>query len=257
MHSSGSLLVVKYRQTLALFTFALVAGCSSDPEVKIVEGTAIDHGAALFRDPMASGQKLNPYACSTCHEAETGDAGDAILPGAPLAGAVSRPSFWGGEQLDLLSAINDCRYYFMLAGVSWKPEDVESRAMYAWLESLPVEGNAADAVPFTPVYELVDSPAGDAARGAELYRRACASCHGAAKTGANRLTTRAPILPDQTLDEHPLDKYTPLQRRIVFVQKVRHGTFVGYGGTMPPFSKEKLSDQDLGDILTFFALPTE
>ncbi|MBK9263183.1 MAG: c-type cytochrome [Polyangiaceae bacterium] len=235
----------------------MVAGCSSEPEIKIVEGTAIDHGAALFRDPMASGTKFNAYACSTCHEAEAGDGGDAILPGAPLAGATIRPSYWGGQQLDLLTAINDCLYYFMLSSAPWTTEDVKARAMYAWLESLPVESNADEPVPFTPVYELVDAPAGDAARGADLYRRACGSCHGAAKTGANRITERAPILPDQTLAEHPPDQYTPQQRRIVFVQKVRHGTFVGYGGTMPPFSREKLSDQDLGDILTFFALPTQ
>lgn len=235
----------------------VAAGCSSEPEIEMVEGSAVDHGAALFRDPMVSGTKFNPYACSTCHEANAGDAGDAILPGAPLAGAISRPSYWGGGQLDLLAAINDCLYYFMLKSQPWTPEDVDARAMYAWIESLPASGNAVEAVPFTPVYELADAPPGDAARGADLYRRACASCHGAAKTGANRLTERAPILPDQTLDEHPLDEYTPLERRLVFVEKVRHGTFVGYGGTMPPFSKEKLSDQDLGDILTFLALPTQ
>jgi thiosulfate dehydrogenase len=245
------------RRLSLLVGVALVAalGCSSDPGVQVVEGTAVDHGAALYRDSMASGTKFNSYACVTCHEAEAGDAGDAILPGAPLAGAISRPSYWGGGQLDLLASINDCLYYFMLSSKPWTKEEENARAMYAWIESLPIEGNAADAVPFTPVYVLADVPKGDAMRGAELYRRACSSCHGEAKTGAARITERAPILPDQTLDEHPADKYTAEQRRFVFIEKVRHGTFIGYGGTMPPFSMEKLSDQDLGDILTYFALP--
>jgi thiosulfate dehydrogenase len=41
----------------------------------------------------------------------------------------------------------------------------------------------------------------------------------------------------------------------VFVEKTRHGGFLGYGGTMPPFSLNVLSDEDLADLLTFLRLP--
>ena len=42
---------------------------------------------------------------------------------------------------------------------------------------------------------------GDAARGAGLYARACAYCHGAARTGAGRVGG-AVVLPDETEREH-------------------------------------------------------
>jgi len=96
---------------------------------------------------------------------------------------------------------------------------------------------------------------GNGSRGGKLYTDACASCHGPAHTGDGRLVQRAPVLPEQTLEEHPSPQYDDLDRRLVFVEKVRHGGFVGYGGEMPPFSVEKLSDQDLGDILAFLGIP--
>jgi thiosulfate dehydrogenase len=143
----------------------------------------------------------------------------------------------------------------MLKDALWTPDDEDARAMYAYLEALSADGSGADPQPFTPVYVLDDPPAGDATSGATLYKKACASCHGAAHTGASRLVERASILPDQALAEHPLGKYTAAEQRLVFVEKTRHGGFVGYGGQMPPFSREALSDQDLGDLLAFFGLP--
>ncbi len=239
----------------AIACVALAAtACSGDPEPRVVHGTAIEHGAALFSDPAVARTSVNSYSCATCHEPEPGDAGDRILPGAPLAGAALRPSFWGGQELDLLRAVNACLYYFMLKDDAWTAEDVEARAVYAYLESLPRDAAGTAPAPFTPVYAVSAPPAGDAARGAVAYNRACASCHGAARTGAGRLVARAPILPDQTLQEHPDGEYTAEERRLVFVEKVRHGGFVGYGGEMPPFSIEKLSDADMGDILAFFGV---
>lgn len=234
------------------------AGCSdgeAPPPQTVYGGTAVDHGAALFRDPAASKSSYNSYACSTCHAARAGDAGDTILPGAPLAGAVSRPSYWGGQEAELLRAINHCLYYFMLKDKAWTAGDEEARAMYAYLESLPSDAEAEAPQPFTIAYEVVDVPQGDAGRGGPLYTRACAYCHGAARSGEGRLVERAPKLPDQTLAEHPSPQYDDNDRRLVFVEKVRHGGFVGYGGQMPPFSIESLSDQDLGDILKYLGVP--
>jgi thiosulfate dehydrogenase len=221
----------------------------------IYGGTAIDQGEALFNDPSVVPTSLNSYSCSTCHEATAGEAGGAILPGAPLAGATKRPSFWGGQELELLRSINHCLYYFMLSDKAWEAEDVEARALYAYLESLPADSAAEQPAAFTVAYEVKDVPTGDGARGGELYTGACASCHGPAHTGTGRLVQRAPILPEQTLEEHPSPKYNDFDRRLVFIEKVRHGGFIGYGGEMPPFSVEKLSDQDLGDIITFLGIP--
>ncbi|XXT15254.1 c-type cytochrome [Sorangium sp. So ce429] len=232
-----------------------VCGCAGDPETKIVDATAVEHGAALFRDPSIAETSFNRYSCATCHEAVPGEAGDAMLPGAPLAGAVDRPYYWGGQEVDLLAAINHCLYYFMTKDLPWTADDEAARAMYAYLESLPGDGEAAEAAPFTPVYALSQPPPGDPKKGELIHERACASCHGRAHSGEGRLVARAPALPDQTLDEHPLGEYTEADRLLVFVEKVRHGGFVGYGGQMPPFSLEVLSDEEFGDLLSFYELP--
>jgi mono/diheme cytochrome c family protein len=43
----------------------------------------------------------------------------------------------------------------------------------------------------------------------------------------------------------------PTYVRLVVYQKTRHGSFLGYGGTMPPFSTESLSDADLASLMTY------
>jgi thiosulfate dehydrogenase len=223
---------------------SVVAGCT---------GTAVDHGEALFEDPAVTGSDASPYACSTCHEAVQGDAGDLILPGAVLAGVVDRSSYWGGQEIELLRSVNHCLYYFMFKSTPWTGEEEEARAMYAYLESLSDRGSAEPA-PFTVVYEVYDVPGGDAGRGAELYGRACQTCHGAAHTGEDALVSWAPVLPEDFVAEHPDDQYSAADRRLVMIEKVRHGAFVGYSGQMPPFSAERISDDALGDLLEYLGL---
>ncbi len=238
-----------------LLALACVALACGDPEIVEVERTAIEHGRDLLRDPtLGGGSSDNRLACATCH-AERADGASAFLPGAPLAGATARTGYWGGAEPTLLGAINQCRYYFMFADVPWMGDEVEARAIYAYLASI-ADGDAS-AQPFT-IGEVDALPAGDASRGANVYAAACASCHGDAHTGLTGGTLRdvpsAPVLPEQTLAEHPLSEYTPEERRVVFVEKTRHGTFFGYGGQMPPFSIERLSDADLAAVLAHLGL---
>ncbi len=234
---------------------AVLASCGpAEPEVRVVDATAIEHGAALFADPAITGTELNSYACATCHSAGS-PSGDEILPGAPLAGVVKRSSYWGGQERNLLRSINHCLYFFMLEDEPWTPDEVEARALYAFLESLPGGASGEEAVPFTVAVAFGDPPEGDANRGEALFESACASCHGEPFSGEGRLVARASVLPGQWLDAHPLDKYSALDRRLVFTEKVRHGTFLGYGGQMPPFSLEALTDQDIGDLLAHLGVP--
>jgi thiosulfate dehydrogenase len=236
----------------ALAVFAL--GCESEtPEPILKHGTAIDHGAALFVDPNISGTSLNHYSCATCHENGAVDPG-RIRTGASLVGVTKRPSYWGGKELDLLRAINACTYYFMLKSTPYTAEDEDAQALYAYLESISEGTEGMSAVPFSVDVVIASLPGGDATRGKDFYDRGCAYCHGPAHTGKGRLVERAPILPEQTLEQHPLGEYTEDQRRLVFVQKVRHGGFITYSGEMPPFAIEKLSDTELGDILQYLGL---
>src|SRR5690242_15322649 len=96
-----------------LVAAAALAGCA-DPDPVIVQGTAAEHGAALFQDATIAGGGFNQYACATCHATARPAAGASgpVLTGAPLAGVTQRPSFWGGTEVDLLRSVNHCLYYF-------------------------------------------------------------------------------------------------------------------------------------------------
>jgi thiosulfate dehydrogenase len=90
---------MKARTLALLLVLPLSPACSSPPETKVVQGTAIEHGEALFHDASLAKNSLNTYSCATCHEATPGEAARVALAGAPLAGALKRSSYWGGQEL--------------------------------------------------------------------------------------------------------------------------------------------------------------
>lgn len=232
----------------------ILGGCSNEPAQPIIkQGTAIEHGQVIFHDPGITGTGANTYSCATCHDDGTAQKGVLYLGGS-LVGVTKRPSYWGGQEVDLLRAVNACLYYFMLSSAPWTAENAEAGALYGYLESISKGSEGTAAVPFTVVVSIAELPAGDATRGAEHYGRACGTCHGPAHTGKDRLVERAPVLPEQTLKEHPLGEYTADEQRLVFVEKARHGAFVSYSGSMPPLSLEALPDTDLADILQYLDL---
>jgi thiosulfate dehydrogenase len=237
-----------------LLAGALAWGCSSEPEPIVKHGTAVDHGKALFTDPTIAGTELNTYSCATCHSDGSAAEGDTLLMGGSLVGATKRPHYWAGQEVDLLRAVNDCLYYFMLKDEPWTAEDEPARAVYAYLDSISQGTEGTEAVPFTVVLTIADLPVGDGKRGEGVFNSACSSCHGTAHAGAGALVERAPILPEQTLEDHPPEEYTPEEQRLVFVEKARHGAFLSYTGTMPPFSLEALPDKDMADLLTYLDL---
>ena len=230
-------------KALAFAAVALLASCSSSKPKQTVRGNAVEHGRALFDDPKASPSASNAFTCGTCHRADA-----HVATGAPLGGATLRKTFWGGQRVDLLEAINDCRRFFMDAPRPWTTDDEDARAMYAFLTQLPPA--TTEAVPFT-VVSPVDLPAGDAKRGGVVFAQACEPCHGSVHEGGARLATFVPALPDEVVRKHPTFKGAEL--RLVFIGKARGGAFHG-GGSMPPFSREALSDADLASVLAYFAL---
>jgi thiosulfate dehydrogenase len=229
----------------------LVGGCSSDPEIE--RRSAVEHGKDLFEDKKASNSNLNVFTCGTCHRAEARAGDMRILPGYDLAGAVDRPTYWGGQRSDLLLAINDCRYFFMNANVAWTANDADAKAMFAYLASLPKTQTGA--LPFTVVQIAKDLPGGDRARGEQVYEASCRSCHGAAHTGQGKLRSAIPRLPEESVDylskTYAFDKTAV---RLTFVEKIRHGGFLGVFGNMPLYSIEAMNDADLGALLTFLEL---
>lgn len=229
----------------ALFVALLSAGCSSDPGE--VTTTAVERGEKLVSDPGFAESKFNALACTTCHAITTTPG--RTMPGAPLAGAVRRPSYWGGRISTLSEATDECATKFMRAQ-PFAPAQQKWIDLWAYLESIADKG-PTEAQPFEVVYRIVDLPRGDAANGARVWDAACKTCHGAAKTGEGRIGV-ASVVPADTIAEHSKDG--PAIVRQVVIEKVRHGSYLGFPGVMPPFSKQALSDQEISDLLTFLGL---
>ncbi|MEJ7728539.1 MAG: cytochrome c [Polyangiaceae bacterium] len=92
------------------------------------------------------------------------------------------------------------------------------------------------------------------ATGEAVFQRACLGCHGTPHQGEGRLVDFAPVLPEDALASHPIGKYTPAEQRQALAEKVRHGPFLGFGGIMPPFSTEVMTDAEIAGLLAFFGL---
>lgn len=207
------------------------------------------YGEQLFHDSEFAGSQFNVWSCATCHR--TGEAVDSrMLPGAPLAGVLQRPRFWGGAVARPIDAASFCYVAFMRGPEALRADEPRSRALFEYLESLP--GGATETQPFTLVRNVSALPAGDANAGAATYANACQGCHGEKGSGKGRASTLASVLPDVQNDYPTL--FPGVKPSLVFIEKVRHGQFLGVGGNMPPFSTETLSDAQLADLLAYLGV---
>jgi thiosulfate dehydrogenase len=222
-----------------LLSLALGA-CACQGEV--VHESAAERGQALFT------KEASGFSCATCHAIGAHAPESSILPGAPLAGVTRRESFWGGQEAELLRALNNCRTLFQGAA-PLEASETDAEDLYAYLDSLSGD---PEAIPFTVVSSAVDLPEGDEPRGRKVFADACRKCHGELGSGLGRIEDDVPALPDEVLEEH--QRFSEVDRRVIFIEKVRHGGFLGYSGRMPPFSSESLSDAQLSDLLTAFGL---
>jgi thiosulfate dehydrogenase len=225
-------------RVLAMLALGAATGC---------EVPAQEFGALAFHDPGFSGSQFNAFSCHTCHATRTDD--PRILPGAPMPGVTSRTGWYGGRAISLFDAVQFCYVSFM-RGAKLERDGARARALYEYLASLEGEGGVT--LPFTVVGTVADVPRGDHDLGGEVYKRACHDCHGALHTGQGGNTARASILPEVTRDYAQLFPGVPAA--VVVVEKVRHGQFFGVGGNMPLYSREALTDEQLGALLTYLGL---
>ena len=110
---------------------ALLAACSSSSEEK---RSAAERGQQLFESKALSPSRLNDYTCATCHDLTASEPASKKT-GAPLSGVTRRPRFWGGQEVELLRAVNACRTYFMSASEPLDPRERDAEDLYA-LESV-------------------------------------------------------------------------------------------------------------------------
>jgi thiosulfate dehydrogenase len=228
---------------LGLGAVLLAAGCGPTP--------AAEYGEELFRDPKLSESQYNSFSCATCHATTATPPTDKLYAGLSLHNVAARPHWWGGYETRLLDAVNFCYTAFMRGVTPLTPEDPKSRALYEYLVSISPD-TQAPAQPFTLVRDITDVPRGSAEWGADVYKAACQDCHGETHTGKDRPSELAPILPE--VAQEYADIFPDVPAGLVFIEKVRHGRFFGVGGNMPPYSREALSDKDLGALLAYLGL---
>lgn len=239
------------RRAVILAGFLSLAGlgCTGGTETKKVERPAVELGERLFRDPDLSPSSNNYLACNDCHSTSADEEG-RLFAGYPLENAASREAWWGGYESQFLDAVNFCLRFFM-RGQALAPGDPDGDALYEYLDSIsPVE--TAPALPLTITKTVALLPGGDADAGREVYDAACRGCHGS-PSGSGRL--HSTVTP---LDEHLWHEYDVVfpgvNYRLVVAEKVRHGAFFGIGGVMPPFSEERLTDEQLADVMAYLGL---
>lgn len=227
------------RRALASAALLALGGCTIP---------AREFGALAFHDPAFSGSQFNTWSCHTCHATRADD--PRILSGAPLVGVTERTGWYGGRANSLFEAVQFCYVAFM-RGSKLEPEEGRSRALYEYLTTLKAKEPQAPFT-FTVVGDVADVPRGEKELGGEVYKRACHDCHGALRSGAGANTTRATRLPD-VFAEYPT-LFPGVPPSLVVIEKVRHGQFFGVGGNMPLYSKEALSDEQLGALLSYLEL---
>ena len=94
----------------------------------------------------------------------------------------------GRAVVSLGDAVDTCVVYFMKGQPLDRASD-KGRALFAYLESITLAGSPTETLPMTVPENVSAIPLGDATRGAELYRGACAYCHGAVHTGDGNIWT--------------------------------------------------------------------
>lgn len=221
---------------VACVALVAVLGCGPVP--------ARDVGAQLFADPRLSTAESNPFSCKTCHA--VGD-DDRILSGRSLVDVVRRERWWGGAVTSLLDATNVCVTFFM-RGKALERAEPKSRALFEYLASLGDPGASQPARTLTIVENIGSVGRGDPSAGRAVWERACQECHGAPSTGAGRMSESISIVPESSRAFAEESGFAP---DVVVVEKVRHGRFFGVGGVMPPFSRESLYDEEMGQLLGF------
>lgn len=220
---------------LAWFLFATalsaVFACSDSP------GGSAASGEALYLAPHADG---NTFACATCHALEEPASDGIRRPGHSIGDAANRPSYKNGQLSELLEAVNSCRVEWMTAP-AFADDDPRWIALLEYLTEV-----AGDAPAAALSYQIVTPPSdlggGDAMAGQDVFNVSCVVCHGTDAAG----TERAPVLRGSLLDEETIG------RRVRTSGAADSEVYEGLtGGRMPFWAADRLSEEELIDIVAF------
>jgi mono/diheme cytochrome c family protein len=219
-------------------TSNMLGACGSNLEID----PALESGERVFTSPIEGG---NTFTCATCH-AITEPAHDGLRrPGHPLGDATRRPSYKNGQVSTFLEATNSCLTEWMNAP-TWQQDDEAYQALHAFLDA----GAPASAPPLS--FEIVPPPpdealgGGDAEVGRAVFNETCAVCHGPDGIGTNQAL---PVAQRGLEAAH-------VARRVRTSGRNESSVYDGLtGGIMPFWAADRLSDDELRDIIAWLEQP--
>lgn len=200
-------------------------------------GDVPSSGETLYLAPHSDG---NTFACASCHALEEPAPDGIRRPGHSIGDAVNRPSYKNGQLTELLEAVNSCRVEWMAA-----PAFLQSDPRWlALLEFLSEEAGDEPAAALS--YQIVSPPSelggGNQTDGRTLFNASCVVCHGVDAVG----TERAPELRGALLDAETIG------RRVRTSGAEDSEVYEGLtGGRMPFWATDRLSDEELRDLVAF------
>ncbi len=214
-----------------------------------LDPAAIARGMEVFEKPDPLG---NHFACGTCHEMVPDAESSYILPGHSLVNALRRPTYKAGQLTKFIDAANVCRVDWMTTTV-WQDESPQFKDLVAFMESLSPPG-PAPALNYEINCSPQPGPAGDGTAGCKLFNRSCFVCHSTGGVGSDL----APSLVDLNVED--LNKPDYIRGRIrrsgpsvVDNPDVVYSCLLGQM-VMPFWAKDKLSDQDVENLIAFVGL---
>lgn len=194
-------------------------------------------GRRIFETPLAEG---NSFACATCHSL-TEPSGDGLRrPGHQIGDATRRARWKNGKAATFLDAVNSCLVEWMVAP-ALAADDPRFAQLRSFLDAQATSPRAADLA-----FEIVQPPAdlgrGDGARGRALFDKTCVVCHGGGGVGSDR----GPKVAGSTRTASYIAKR-------IRTSGAAHSAVYGElsGGVMPFWAKDRLSDDELRDIVAF------
>ena len=164
-------------------------------------------------------------------------------PGHPLGDATRRASYKDGQTTSVLEAVNSCLDEWMNAD-TWIESNPDWIALEDWLDTLSTAG-AAPPVAVQIAAIPADLTGGNADKGLQTFNESCAICHRRNGTGS----VQAPAIGALGLDP------SYVANRVRTSGRGNSNTYDGLtGGIMPFWGANRLSDEDLLDLVAMLEL---
>lgn len=237
---------------VVMVSLAMLCGCGAMDDVEATDDDADPlptepqetpdlgtlTGQQLYAEPLPG--TPTTFACATCH-ALSDPAGDEVRrPGHEIGSAALRSSFKNGQLSELRQAVNSCLQDWMGTD-PWEEDDVPWGNLREFLTTQS-QGRAASDLSFAIVSPPADLTGGDYEEGRALFNGSCSICHGVDGAGSPRgpNVSGSRLTPERIAERIRLSGPTESS---VYDQVT--------GGRMPFWSAERLTDDELRDLIVF------